>query len=770
MKRLPRAIFLSLWFAAVALYSMWPVHSRTAILTTAGHDLANHVRHVYEAGLALREGQVPPLVCPELEGGTRLPLFQYYSGTSYWAPAVWSLWDANPYRALKVGVFLHVFAGGWAVYGIGRLLAGGDERRDAETRRGEKAGEIGDAPKNPSLISYASDLSASRRLGVHSFGVTAAAVVAATAFQLAPFSSADFYFRGSYTEFCALHAAPGLLYCALRVGRARGLRESLGWVCVCGLAVAYFVPLHPVQTVLCGVLIALLVAVDAIACRTPPTPALPPEYRGEGGRDELRTPAFPWGTGRGSRVWSVLRASAKLAVAAGLGVLGAAWFWWPVVRDYDVLRIVPHGAFLDAGLADPAVLLWPGYRLAEGYPWPPQVGVHFVIAAGVALVLWRNAKAVGVAAALGLVVVIGVVLFHRHVPAVGEVLKPLQWSYRLLVPGTVAGVVCVVVALTGVLRRVGEGRPGRVVVGAAMAWVLVHSVPYFLGTWEKSVRVRNVVAAMWEAPNSTGSYALRGTDYRRLGFVRADGMLNANVNLAVPAEGVGTEVEIVARRVAVSGAALADRGEPPAPALPPEDRVEGGRALAVGVGEREPAARGAVERLGDGRVRLRFRFTPRVGHGAGDGVVRFEAPGAARAWAVEDVTYRAVADDAGMACRVPGNMTRRDRGRVVELEVDVAARREGWYQLPVFVLPSNEVRVNDVRVETTPSANRAMVMVRLGTGRNVVKIRTLPTRAAWGASLAAGGLMVAGAGWFGLARRGRDEARIADRAGLPEDV
>ena len=58
------------------------------IQSTQANDLANHVRHVHEYHLALRERQFPPLVAPSLNGGTRIPLFQYYSGTAYLVPGV----------------------------------------------------------------------------------------------------------------------------------------------------------------------------------------------------------------------------------------------------------------------------------------------------------------------------------------------------------------------------------------------------------------------------------------------------------------------------------------------------------------------------------------------------------------------------------------------------------------------------------------------------------------------------------------------------------
>ena len=489
-----------------------------------------------------------------------------------------------------------------------------------------------------------------------------------------------------------MHAAPVVLYCALRVVGTLSWRATAQWVCLCGLAGAYFIPLHPVQTMLCGALLAGLAAAYALVVR-------------EG--------------------WQAL---GKLACAAGLGVAGAAWFWFPVLSDYGDLRITPHGAFLDAGLADAGVLLWPTYREAGSYTWPPQVGLQFVLAAMVALFIVRRTRAVGVVAAAVVLGVVGVVLFHERMPVVQKVLTPLQWSYRLLVPATLAGAVCLGLVVEAGIQRIGSARGRNLAAWLTLAYVLGTSAPYFLGVGKREypVRVRNVVAPTWEAPNSTGSYALRGWDYRRLKLVRDDGLLNVNTDIVVPAEGVETEVELLLRQ------------------LPPGAATSVDEAPSIRLGS-DPRRAGRVEAAGNGRLRVRFEVRPRVGHVAGDAVVRLDAPPGA-AWAVEDLTFRAVADDPSIVCRIPAKAARRDRRRVTQFDVGVPPEREGWYQLPLFVLPSDEVEVNGEKAPVTPSANRAMVMVRLRSDRNVVKIRTLPTAWAWGVSALATTGMVVGVG------------------------
>src|SRR5688572_15166087 len=83
--------FFPLWFAAVAFLCWLPLRPGDRILNTQADDLANHVRLVHEYALALREGQFPPLVAPALEGGRRVPVFQYYGNTPYLVPGALAL-------------------------------------------------------------------------------------------------------------------------------------------------------------------------------------------------------------------------------------------------------------------------------------------------------------------------------------------------------------------------------------------------------------------------------------------------------------------------------------------------------------------------------------------------------------------------------------------------------------------------------------------------------------------------------------------------------
>jgi hypothetical protein len=72
-------------FGLVAWFVSLPLGSPD-IMNTQSNDLANHIRHVHEYGLALREGQWLPLVAPTLNGSTRIPLFQITPARHTWFP------------------------------------------------------------------------------------------------------------------------------------------------------------------------------------------------------------------------------------------------------------------------------------------------------------------------------------------------------------------------------------------------------------------------------------------------------------------------------------------------------------------------------------------------------------------------------------------------------------------------------------------------------------------------------------------------------------
>lgn len=659
-------VVLALWFGAVAAFCCRALLPADKVLTTQANDLAVHVRHAYEAGLALEEGQFPPLVAPALDHGTRVPVFQYYSGTSYLLPGLAVMLGVPPYPAVTLSVFLHLAVAGAFIYLCCREL-----------------------------------------------GLTRpAALVAGTAYQVFPFAACDLISRGSYTEFIALEFVPVVFYCCLRVLRATRREDIWLWIGAASICLAYFVPLHPLQTLLCGAMVTVLLGAYA---------------------------AFD--------LKSAWRASVRLAAVCAFGLVASAWFWFPIARDRATLRVAPHSGFLDAGLARWDVLLWPVFRQADPpWPWAPQLGVHFAIAAVVVLATvfwWRRERprALGLASALSLTLAVVVIHWYDAVPLwLYRLLKPLQWTYRLLIPGALAGALCLALAFDVICDRfrgrAGRAWPGWVVAIALIAYVVGIAPPYFHGQAEQYLMLADDVVSPHFAPVTTHYYAMLGTDYRLLRFTRPDGSLNAGAALPIPPEGFPTRVEMVLEPEGSSPAADIEvlLGDPTNPAdVRHPDRV-GIRQETYGPESltwADPAER-VLEKTteADGTLRLAFSFVPTVGMTPGDTAIRFESRPAGVNWKVLDVTFRGVDEPALRACRIPDKLERVRDGRRLTLSLGVAPGKAGLYQLPVYFLRSNEVLANGVREWTPRVRNGAMVIVPLREGRNVVRIRTCAAGAA----------------------------------------
>jgi NAD(P)-dependent dehydrogenase (short-subunit alcohol dehydrogenase family) len=555
MRSLPQGLRTFLLLAALAALACAPLYPK-GVPVTPMTDLPNHVRHVYDYELALREGQFPPIVAPELNESVRGPLFQYYGGTAYLVPGVVSLLGINSYRALAVSVFLHVLAAGACMYG------------------------------------------ACRALGVS----RPAAVVAAVAFQLFPFAGTDLYTRGGYTQVTALWCLPVVFYFCLMTVRSRGAAAVANF-CLAALAWALFIPQHPIQTIVCGCMMLVLLAAYVLVDIRRPWPG-------------LFTPA--------------------LSMLCGLVV--TTWFWYPIVRDYGRLKVVSHAIFLDAGLEVMEILLWPGFREGPSAVWAPQLGLHFVIAAVLALVFWKRAGAIGVGAALSVFAFIVIIGWHSQMPWVEKVLSPLQWSYRLLIPAALAGALCVAFAFEGIYAKLGAESARGVLFGLALGFLIAIAPPYFAAHIKyPRVKMRDI-RRPYVASNSL-AYALRGTDFRDLlSQVAPQGALRPGADVPVPLEGYPFEARLVLKRQE----GMAD---------PADVRV-----VIDGAADRP-----GVEKLAAGEVlNVTFRLKPPVGHLPGDRVLRLDAtPGVA--WRVQDASFRVDGDPPDAWIRVPTDPYRRQR-------------------------------------------------------------------------------------------------------------
>jgi hypothetical protein len=250
------SIVVAVWFAAVAFVC--------CVAASRGDPLTADVRNVREYALALREGQRPPLVAPTLEGGRRPAVFQYYSGTAYTLPGLLARRGVDPAVALKVAVFLHALAGGGFVYLACRAAGRG----------------------------------------------TAASVAAGTVYLAITFVVYHRLRPWGYTDFAAWAVAPLVFYLGLRMLRAARRWDRRRWFCLIALALAYFIPLQPVQAVVSGCVVFALLAAVAV---------LDPRTRCAG--------------------------PARLVVALACGAAASAWFWLPLVSDRGATRVTADPSF-----------------------------------------------------------------------------------------------------------------------------------------------------------------------------------------------------------------------------------------------------------------------------------------------------------------------------------------------------------------------------------------------------------------------------------------
>lgn len=107
-------IFVCLAVTAWAV--LIPISNNSAVPST--NDFNNHIASIYQAKLALNEGQFPLRVAPLEHQGYRYPLYQFYSPTSYTVAGSIYNWitPANPYQAFKLTIWLALIMGGIYMY------------------------------------------------------------------------------------------------------------------------------------------------------------------------------------------------------------------------------------------------------------------------------------------------------------------------------------------------------------------------------------------------------------------------------------------------------------------------------------------------------------------------------------------------------------------------------------------------------------------------------------------------------------------------------
>lgn len=628
--------------AVLITYPLWPA----AILNTQSADLANHVRHIEEYRLAIREGQLLPLVAPAINGGSRVPLFQYYSGTAYVLPGLLCCLVHNPFLCMKIAVVLQSLLAALAVQALCRLLG---------------------CDRFPSFV-------------------------AAVAFQVFPFAGVDLYNRGAYPEWAALEWLPVLFYLSLRLGRATSPRGAVAGTLLLALAWAYFVPLHPLQSLYGGGLIAALsFAHVGIAMRD---------------RTALR----------------------NLAAAYLTGTLLSSWFWLPVLLDFRRVQNFSHQTFGD-GFVFWDYLLWPFFRESTIlHGWAPQVGLHFVVAAVATLFYRPSARRVPWVAAVLFLFLLTVILVLRKVELLQVLCGPLQACYRLLIPSAVLGAVCLGWLLT-FIKDIVPWRHGPASVGAACLTLLsVTSAPYYLPAYvgftgrANATPVAAVLSPAFRAPNSS-QYTFFGTDLRTLGWVSAEKLV-VNRERLIPWEGLPFEFLLD----------LEADGD-----LSPLRFLIDGRAECA-----------ALQRVAGRHWRLRGLVVPARGIYRQPQLARFDLPAGLAAPRVRDFRVRPVGYREAWF-RQPESYTETVAGRGQRFRVYVDPIKAGLYQLPIHYFPGLRVRVNG-RPAVQASADANLLVVPLVKGWNEIDVKTrvnpvalalmAATVCCWGALLGRLGLQV----------------------------
>jgi hypothetical protein len=624
-----------------ALFVASPLYRRGILFTP---DLINHVRHTHEYTLALREGQLPPLVAPKLNGGLRIPLFQYYSGTAYTVPGLLGLTGLNAYLCLKVAIILFSFLSALAIF---RTL------RSAGTS-------------------------------------TRAAYLGAATFQLFGFAAVDLYQRGGLPEWMSLQFA------ALAVAGLCGLKNCVvapvsGWRSLIGLlgcvtALALFIPCHPTHTVYTGLVVLALA--------------------GAYGLDQVPRRA--------------LGKFALLMMLAGLiSIALTAWFWLPICRDYANLRITGHEVYRSEA-ETPGLVFWPWHREGSIHGWAPQLGPHISLAVVTVLGLLllrkaRQAQPAVAVAVLGVLVFLVILpkmvdwspLFRTLYRAVTPWVRPMQWSYRFLMPCALAGAWVVALAIWHFEQALRSAISRHVLFLAALCFLIVYSVPFIQRSRHDASApdypMSQVLADSFDSPNATLSYAMLGNDYRACRWVTGT-MLELGKDFPLPFEGLPFQAKVV--------------------------MLDVGADLQVFANGKQVATRS--EGIGPHSILQSVSFSIVPGRGPGPGryerTIRFESNGTPVP--VAYLEFRPEGDDIDI--HLPTILeapTVSATARAASPTYRVLAPVEGAYQLPFCYTPDIQVLVNGQPAGQV-STDRFLFSTRLPQGESVIEVRARPGQAA----------------------------------------
>ena len=179
------------------------------VIPPQGADRIQHLSAIMEARDALREGQFPPRVAPQMAEGRRYPLFQFYGNFPYGLSGALSLLPGvDAYHAWRIVTFLSVTCAGF--------------------------------------FAYRCSLSLTRQVWP--------SIVAGVVFVASPYLSTDFRARFAYTEAVSFCLLPAVLYYSLR---AFATPRSRGAIVAGGVAWALVALSHNITYLYASALVGL---------------------------------------------------------------------------------------------------------------------------------------------------------------------------------------------------------------------------------------------------------------------------------------------------------------------------------------------------------------------------------------------------------------------------------------------------------------------------------------------------------------------------------
>lgn len=500
------------------------------------------------------------------------------------------------------------------------------------------------------------------------------AFVGALSFQLFGFAAINLFNRGGYVEWIALQYSAITFWSLIKLAQSAIVRNPLplfGRFIISIISLTLFIPCHPIQTVCIGIVIAIIVTT----------------YIFTSNLIFLRI-----------RVFAILLTS--LIFSLGF----TSWFWLPITRYYEQLRITGHQVFWSADTTLQMVL-WPWFypsHLIKG--WAPQIGLHITLSLLFLIVFsWDKINTLGKTATLLLLIILFLIILPSwsNDNIFSVILSPLQYSYRLFMPAALLASLVVGFAQKELSSRLTKKSQQTLIFWASVIFIVMYSYPFLhlskisTSGLEYQDTLAKIKSPGFIAKNST-YYGFLGTDYSKLGWVE-NGSLKVNEILHLPREGLPFETEIT----------LADK-------LFKNDQIN---ILVNNIASKTKTLSQNSENL----TQLTMSLNPSKGVGAKPVNLQFQSNH--KVVPIQDIRFRPLKDSDWL--KIPDAFIVTNNKKDKNFKAIVNVRKAGLYQLPVCYYPSLILRVNGINVNHE-SSDKFLVVVRLVKGENLVEIETKP--------------------------------------------